>query len=112
MRIASGSSYAALPRSRETLGAAIVLGQIYVLALCVARTVADLNRGSLRPEGGVALALALTVAVSLGRKMLRLTIRSVARFHYTSPWAASAVAPVIDLSSIRAGRGGKNGRTR
>jgi|HubBroStandDraft_5_1064220.scaffolds.fasta_scaffold486310_1 hypothetical protein len=38
MHIASDSSYAALYRSREKLGSAILLGRQRVLALCVAHT--------------------------------------------------------------------------
>jgi hypothetical protein len=109
MHITSDSSYAFFSRSSETLGSAIVLGQICVLALCVARTLADLHRGPLGPEGGVALALALTVGASLARKALRFTVRSMAHaLKGNHGSAAPALAPVIDLSSVRTTRRGKN----
>jgi len=109
---ATDFSYATFPRPGETLDGAIVLGQMCVLALCVARTAAGLRCGPLGPEGGVALTLALAVAIALGRKLLRFTMRSVAAAHESNPWAASAVAPVIDLSTVRAARGGRNARAR
>jgi hypothetical protein len=111
MHTATNSSYVEVPRARETLDGAIVLGQVCVLALCVARTAADLRCGSLRPEGGIALVLALAVAVALGRKLLRFTMRWAAQAH-DDQWAVRAGAPVIDLSRVRAAGGGRNARVR
>jgi hypothetical protein len=50
---------AAPPATRErSLDRAIVFMQVLILALCAARAGADWSRGSLAPEGGVALVLA------------------------------------------------------
>jgi hypothetical protein len=50
---------AAPPTAREkSLGRAIVFMQVLILALCAARAGADWSRGSLGPEGWVALTLA------------------------------------------------------
>lgn len=97
----------------ENFGAAIALGQICVLALCLARTMADLDRGSLGLEGGVALALALPVAASLGSKALRFTRLLVTHALEGNHGAvAPALAPVIDLASVRATRGVRSAHIR
>ncbi len=95
----------------ENFSAAIALGQICVLALCLARTAADLDRGSLGLEGGVALALVLTVAAALWGKALRFTTLLVAHaLERNHGAAAPTLASVIDPSSVRTTRGGKNAR--
>ena len=70
-------SVAADPTVWEQLAAPIALTQLLVLDLCVVRTAADLLRGSMSIEGGIALALAVTLVVSLVRAWLRSRRRRV-----------------------------------
>jgi hypothetical protein len=59
----------------EPLDAVVLLAELLVLDLCVVRTAADLLRSSMSIEGGVALALAVILAASLARRVLRSRLR-------------------------------------
>jgi hypothetical protein len=64
------SSGATGPVGEAKLGRAIVVTQLVLFALCVARAAADLRRGPPTIEGGVALVLAIAFAMSLIAKAI------------------------------------------
>ncbi len=64
-------SSASHSKPADALGAVIVLAQLLVLDLCATRTAADLLTRSMSVEGGIALALALILAVTLARRLFR-----------------------------------------
>jgi hypothetical protein len=63
----------------EQLAPLIALAELLWLDLCVFRIGADMLRGSLSVEGGLALALAILLALSLLRGWLRSRRRGGAR---------------------------------
>ncbi len=67
VKVGSGAAHPVL----EQLAPLIALAQLLWLDLCVVRTAADMFRGSLSVEGGLALALAIVLAASLVRGWLR-----------------------------------------
>jgi hypothetical protein len=69
-------SGAAGPVSEARLGRTIVLTQLVLLGLCAARIGADLLRGPLGIEGGIAVALFVALAASLVAKAFAWALRA------------------------------------